>query len=435
MRAVLVLLVLGLAAWGLYVYLPTSNVEGKVRADEPAIPFLERPEDAAEPAPRPGEAGPSVRDAEVDWTPPEPAAPARAFGLAAQEASSGAAQDVGLAQALLFGGPTDVERALARLDVPDAERRLALAFALAAAGNRKAAIETAQGLDAPDALPAADRALLEGVLTGKPAAVAVPAGTGAEPVVRRAMRLRLRALEADRLLAQGEHAPAARAFSELLKAALVGPWEGERAALLAWSNGLNAAQARHRWDPRGEWPSAEVAVEAGDTPTHVRKRYLAEHPDGLVCTGLIARANQITGYIHPGDTLRIPTDRASVLVDLSSRWLLYLLGDEVAGAWEVGVGKDGQETIAGEFRAADKLEEPTWFRAGQEPRYYPDNPLGTRWIAWYRDGQKTGYGIHGTWEPESIGTAASDGCIRLRNADVELLFEILPVGARITVQN
>jgi lipoprotein-anchoring transpeptidase ErfK/SrfK len=132
--------------------------------------------------------------------------------------------------------------------------------------------------------------------------------------------------------------------------------------------------------------------------------------------------------------LRVPTERASALVDLSSRWLLYRLGDEVASAWEVGIGREGQETILGTFRAADKQEEPTWFREGQAPQAYPDNPLGTRWIAWYRDGKKTGYGFHGTWDPETVGTAASDGCIRLRNEDVEVLFQILPVGARIEVQ-
>jgi hypothetical protein len=39
-----------------------------------------------------------------------------------------------------------------------------------------------------------------------------------------------------------------------------------------------------------------------------------------------------------------------------------------------------------------------------------------------------GYGIHGTNMPNSIGRAASHGCIRMRNQDVEELFELVQVG-------
>ena len=52
------------------------------------------------------------------------------------------------------------------------------------------------------------------------------------------------------------------------------------------------------------------------------------------------------------------------------------------------------------------------------------NPLGTRWIGL----NEKGYGIHGTDRPGSIGSAASHGCIRLRNEDVEQLFERVRAG-------
>jgi len=54
----------------------------------------------------------------------------------------------------------------------------------------------------------------------------------------------------------------------------------------------------------------------------------------------------------------------------------------------------------------------------------PANPLGTRWMGL---GYK-GYGIHGTNMPLSIGKAASHGCIRMRNRDVEDLFNRVEVG-------
>ena len=99
------------------------------------------------------------------------------------------------------------------------------------------------------------------------------------------------------------------------------------------------------------------------------------------------------------------------------------------------IGRPGEDTPTGEFEVRNKLENPPWMKEGQEPIPFgdPRNPLGTRWIGWSRGGVKTSYGFHGTRDPQSIGTAASDGCIRLLNEDVERLFQVLPEGAPITV--
>ena len=104
-------------------------------------------------------------------------------------------------------------------------------------------------------------------------------------------------------------------------------------------------------------------------------------------------------------------------------------------AWPVGIGKPGEETPTGEYIAKDKIPNPPWMKVGQEPIPFGDtrNPLGARWIGWYQDGIKTSYGFHGTTDPESVGRPSSDGCVRLLDADVELLFEILPEGATILV--
>jgi hypothetical protein len=44
-----------------------------------------------------------------------------------------------------------------------------------------------------------------------------------------------------------------------------------------------------------------------------------------------------------------------------------------------------------------------------------------------------GYGIHGTDHPESIGKAASHGCVRLRNEDIEKLYDMVPVGTPVYI--
>lgn len=233
-------------------------------------------------------------------------------------------------------------------------------------------------------------------------------------------------------LRAGRYRDAARAWSAAILAELDAPWPTDREAILAWGRSLAEAQERHRWDPRGEWPSLEVEVQQGESLVALRKRVLAQHPELTICTGLLARANRLGRYIHPGDVIRVPTDRAHALVDLSERLALYMMGDEVVALWEVAIGREGR-TRPGRYRAGEKLEEPPWFRpgGGVVPYGDPENPLGTRWIAW--DGSQ-GLGFHGTDEPETIGQAASDGCVRMRNEDVEQLFEILPRGAEIEVR-
>ena len=44
-----------------------------------------------------------------------------------------------------------------------------------------------------------------------------------------------------------------------------------------------------------------------------------------------------------------------------------------------------------------------------------------------------GYGIHGTDHPESIGRAASHGCVRLRNEDIEKLYDMVPIGTPVYI--
>ena len=58
----------------------------------------------------------------------------------------------------------------------------------------------------------------------------------------------------------------------------------------------------------------------------------------------------------------------------------------------------------------------------------PKNPLGPRALYLFRDGVDTGYRLHGTLEPWSIGTDASSGCIRMFNESVIDLYQRCPVG-------
>jgi len=244
--------------------------------------------------------------------------------------------------------------------------------------------------------------------------------------------------EAEAAMADGRPRDAVRALSSLLMAELAAPGGADPARLARWSERLHAAQREHRWHRRGTWPSREVVVQAGDSLISVRKRALTENPGLVVCTGQIARANQLDGdVIHPGGKLRIPLDRVQVLVDLDAHWIFYGVGDEVIAAWPVGVGKESSATQVGSYVVGEKSQSPMWFPKGRKPVPFgdPENPLGSRWIAWHDAAKEsTRLGFHGTKEPDSIGKDASQGCIRMRTPDIEELYEILPVGAEIHVQ-
>ncbi len=106
------------------------------------------------------------------------------------------------------------------------------------------------------------------------------------------------------------------------------------------------------------------------------------------------------------------------------------------GTWPVGLGAEGS-TPLGLWRVAPngKLKNPTYYGARGEGVIAaddPKNPLGERWIALEgMEGDAVGrrsYGIHGTIDPASIGHQASQGCIRLLNSDVELMYDLLTDG-------
>ena len=64
----------------------------------------------------------------------------------------------------------------------------------------------------------------------------------------------------------------------------------------------------------------------------------------------------------------------------------------------------------------------------------PRNPLGARALYLFQGDVDTLYRIHGTFVPSSIGKAVSSGCIRMLNADVADLYERVPIGTRVVVQ-
>jgi lipoprotein-anchoring transpeptidase ErfK/SrfK len=128
----------------------------------------------------------------------------------------------------------------------------------------------------------------------------------------------------------------------------------------------------------------------------------------------------------------------TIIVDTGHTFLYLTLGNGKAMRYGIGVGREGF-TWSGTQTIMRKAEWPDWIppaemvaRQPYLPRWVgggPGNPLGAR--ALYLG--NTDYRIHGTNDPTTIGKRVSSGCIRLRNADVEDLYERVGVGTKVVV--
>jgi lipoprotein-anchoring transpeptidase ErfK/SrfK len=129
----------------------------------------------------------------------------------------------------------------------------------------------------------------------------------------------------------------------------------------------------------------------------------------------------------------------TIIVDTADRYLYLVQGNNRAIRYGIGVGREGFQW-QGLLKITRKTEWPDWTppaemieRQPYLPRFMaggPGNPMGAR--ALYLGA--TVYRIHGTNQPQTIGSAVSSGCFRLVNDDVIDLFERVPVGTKVVVR-
>ncbi|PWU04759.1 MAG: L,D-transpeptidase [Terriglobia bacterium] len=113
-----------------------------------------------------------------------------------------------------------------------------------------------------------------------------------------------------------------------------------------------------------------------------------------------------------------------IVISLADRKLAVLESGRIVKVFPTAVGAEQTPSPVGSFRVIQRVSDPTWYTKGKVVPPGKSNPLGTRWLGL----SAKGYGIHGTNAPASIGHNASHGCIRMRNRDVEQLFEMVTVG-------
>jgi len=139
-----------------------------------------------------------------------------------------------------------------------------------------------------------------------------------------------------------------------------------------------------------------------------------------------------------------------VVVNLAALRMFYFPkpgkdGQRVVRTYPIGIGKVGWATPVGTTKVVSKRKDPYWTPPASVRKEHaaegdplparvppgPDNPLGNRAmnLGW------PSYLIHGTNKPAGVGLRASHGCIRMYPEDVVTLFDMIPVGTKVTVVN
>ncbi|RSL34585.1 L,D-transpeptidase [Salibacterium salarium] len=123
-----------------------------------------------------------------------------------------------------------------------------------------------------------------------------------------------------------------------------------------------------------------------------------------------------------------------VIINKQTNELAFVNEGKIEASYPVATGKTEKLTPEGEFTIIVQAIRP-YYRKLDIKGGDPKNPLGTRWIGF--DAHNTNgriYGIHGTNRPESIGRYVSNGCIRMKNEDVNQLFEKMENGVKVWIE-
>ena len=181
----------------------------------------------------------------------------------------------------------------------------------------------------------------------------------------------------------------------------------------------------------------EYEVKPGDSLSRIVSR------EGLqVDWRLLQRVNALSRpeSIQAGKSIKVVQGPFHAEIDKPTHRMDLYLGEGpqrvFVRSYVVGLGEQGS-TPLGRFQVqrGRKLVNPTWTnpRTGEfYPADDPENPIGEYWMGLQGldsvNAGERGFGIHGTIEPDSIGTDSSMGCVRLRDGEIDVVYEALAEG-------
>lgn len=154
-------------------------------------------------------------------------------------------------------------------------------------------------------------------------------------------------------------------------------------------------------------------IRRGDTIRNIARSFGVTEEDIIRLNPDINPRNLSIGQII---CIPLAPSPIEIIVNVGAKRLTVYRNGILFREYIVATGKPETPTPIGVFEVVNKEIDP-------------GGPYGTRWLGL----SARGYGIHGTNNPASIGTAASNGCIRMYNEDIEALFDITVVGTPVRI--
>ena len=207
--------------------------------------------------------------------------------------------------------------------------------------------------------------------------------------------------------------------------------------------GINAIAGKLLFSPKivpGDIVGQSYVVKKGDSLERISRREKLG-----VDWRFIQRINGLSSptAIRPDQRLKLaygPFDAEVVKSEFVLNVYAGTGSDRVmVASFPCGLGEnDGTPTGTFRVRKGSKLVDPSWVNPRTGEKFAsndPKNPIGERWIGLEgttpETARFTGYGIHGTVEPQSIGKQMSMGCVRLGDSEVQVVYEL--IGEQSTV--
>jgi len=217
-------------------------------------------------------------------------------------------------------------------------------------------------------------------------------------------------------------------------------WEARKllSKALFISDGALAASIKAKLDELNETlifspeptPGSTVhVVKRGEVLSMIERKYGTSYE-------LIMRVNhKASDRIRIGERLKILTGEASIVVNKPALTLTLLLDGVYVKQYPCCIGKY-DKTPAGAFVVSVKTKNPTWYAPDGHvyPFGHPKHQLGTRWIGLRETPELSGYGVHGTHDPGTVPGRKSMGCVRLKNADVEVVYDFVKRGTKVEIR-
>lgn len=165
-------------------------------------------------------------------------------------------------------------------------------------------------------------------------------------------------------------------------------------------------------------------VQAGDQLRKIATKHHVPWP-------YLARLNRTDPKrLREGQKLKVINGPFGAVVTLSDFELTLHLAGQYVRSYPCCIGKNNS-TPTGKFKVLNKVTSPQY--TDPDGKVFsgtdPQNPLGSHWLD-----LGDSYGIHGTIEPDSIGKSESRGCIRLLNADVSEVYDLLETGSEVVIR-